>query len=687
MKTPSRVRAAALCLMMAAPFLARPASLLAQDAAVVEALAPMLSAEDARRWVLDAFDAGVRSPEPLVRRAAAMSLGRVGDLRGTPLLLPLLQDPDSTVQTAAAFALGLVRDTAAVSALIARLASQPAPSNPTAREIITALAKIGGRRASELVAAVLDNTATLSITTGRETLVQQAALESWRLGDDAPTRQLLALAHTDSDELRWRVTFALSQLQAPDASAALLEAVRDVHPLARAYAAKGLTAGYAATAHIEPDAVVQVLLRATSDEQASVRINAIRSLGTYHRPEVSDRVAGMLTDPMPNVQVAAVAAMGLSGGPVGVAQLSRIVRESKGSYAVQREALLGLSRISPDSFRAVAGPWGMSTRWTDRATVAEGWGRVAPGAGAGHPDFLKDADGRVVAAALKGWLSAVSGADSALLAASRGLLASGDVAVRSYAAEAIARAPQQSDLAPLAAAYKRSTTDSVTDAELAALDALRVLAEQSAESERAVNTEFLTAAPRPTDYTVRAWAESSWPAASRRWGPAYPIATGRTLEDYRELARRFVAVPEAPAAHPHIFIETDQRGVVEVELLGPDAPLTVVNFLTLLDRRFFDRGQWYRVIPNSVVQDGDPRGDGFGGPGYSIRDEINPARYDGYVLGMATSGPDTGASQFFLTLGPQPQFDGRYTVFGRVVGSPSTLLRVTQGDQIRLIRR
>jgi cyclophilin family peptidyl-prolyl cis-trans isomerase len=413
----------------------------------------------------------------------------------------------------------------------------------------------------------------------------------------------------------------------------------------------------------------------------------LRSLGTFGRPEVSDRVAGLLADPAFNVQVVAANALGLSGGPVAAAQLSRLMREGKGTFALQREALLGLSRASPDSFRAVSPAWSTSPRWPERAAAAEGWSRVAPGSATGHPDFLRDADGRVATAALQGWLSAVRGPDPALLNAARGLLANADLGVRSLAAEAIARAPEASDLAPLAAAYRLAARDSVPDAALAALEALRVLAAKSDESAAAVNAEFLTATPRPADYVVRAWAEAAWPAASRRWGAAFPITTGRTLEDYRELARRYVTVPESPTAHPHIFIETDQRGVVEVELLGPEAPLTVQSFLTLLDRRYFDRGRWHRVLPNFVVQDGDPRGDGWGGPGFSIRDEINPVRYDGYVVGIANSGPDTGSSQFFITLGPQPQLDGRYTVFGKVVGPPATLLRITQGDQIRVIRR
>ncbi len=202
-----------------------------------------------------------------------------------------------------------------------------------------------------------------------------------------------------------------------------------------------------------------------------------------------------------------------------------------------------------------------------------------------------------------------------------------------------------------------------------------------------MNRVFLSRTSRPADYVLRLWAEAAWPAAAQRWGPAFPLQTGRTLQDYREIASRFMAIPESPDAHPHVFIETDQRDVIEIELLGPEAPLTVVNFLTLMDRRFFDNGRWHRVVPGLVAQDGDPRGDGWGGPGYAIRDEINQRQFDGYQLGMALSGPDTGGSQFFLTLGAQPHLDGRFTVFGRVVGSPTSLLRVTQGDPIRLIRR
>jgi cyclophilin family peptidyl-prolyl cis-trans isomerase len=102
-----------------------------------------------------------------------------------------------------------------------------------------------------------------------------------------------------------------------------------------------------------------------------------------------------------------------------------------------------------------------------------------------------------------------------------------------------------------------------------------------------------------------------------------------------------------------------------------------------------DRHRWHRVVPNFVLQDGDTRGDGGGGPGYAIRDEINRIRYDRGVLGMALSGPDTGGSQFFITHSPQPHLDGGYTIFGRVVRGMDVADRVVQDEPIlemRIIR-
>src|SRR5947207_1190978 len=125
------------------------APLAAQEQSVIEQLAPVLAAEDARDFRPDLFRRVLVAPDSLVRRTAALGAGRIGDLRATSLVVPLLADPDTTVRVAAAFALGLLRDTAAVQPLVDRLTGLPGLDATTAAEAITALAKIGGPKAGE----------------------------------------------------------------------------------------------------------------------------------------------------------------------------------------------------------------------------------------------------------------------------------------------------------------------------------------------------------------------------------------------------------------------------------------------------------------------------------------------------------------------------------------------------------
>ena len=115
--------------------------------------------------------------------------------------------------------------------------------------------------------------------------------------------------------------------------------------------------------------------------------------------------------------------------------------------------------------------------------------------------------------------------------------------------------------------------------------------------------------------------------------------------------------------------------------------MTCLSFRQLADQGFYDGQSFHRIVPDFVVQGGDPRGDGAGGPGYSLRDELNLLRYEAGVLGMAHAGPDTAGSQFFLTVTPQPHLDGGYTVFGRVVEGEDLLRKWIQGQKIRRVYR
>ena len=273
-----------------------------------------------------------------------------------------------------------------------------------------------------------------------------------------------------------------------------------------------------------------------------------------------------------------------------------------------------------------------------------------------------------------------------MLARARALLAHPDPAVRSIAADLLGRHPDPEDVERLVQAYQRAENDPFNDARLSAVAALGAIAGASPTGRLRVATRFVGAVTRPTDYLVRRLADDTLPDAREAWGSALPIATGRTAAEYRDVARRWLAPALTGQRNPRVTLETD-RGTLEIELLPAEAPLTVAAFLGLVERRFFDGTRWHRVVPNFVVQDGDPRGDGWGGPGFVLRDEVNPVRYDVGTVGMALSGPDTGGSQYFITHSAQPHLDGIYTVFGRVAAGGAVLDAIAQGDRIRSIHR
>lgn len=132
---------------------------------------------------------------------------------------------------------------------------------------------------------------------------------------------------------------------------------------------------------------------------------------------------------------------------------------------------------------------------------------------------------------------------------------------------------------------------------------------------------------------------------------------------------------------------TTSRGEIELELSPEHAPNTVNNFVFLAREGFYDGVAFHRVIPDFMIQGGDPTGTGMGGPGYRFADEFegNPLRHETGVISMANAGPDTNGSQFFITHAPQPHLDGRHTVFGRVVRGQDVVDAIVQGDTIESV--
>ncbi len=131
-----------------------------------------------------------------------------------------------------------------------------------------------------------------------------------------------------------------------------------------------------------------------------------------------------------------------------------------------------------------------------------------------------------------------------------------------------------------------------------------------------------------------------------------------------------------------IAVVKTNKGDIHIELMVDRSPGSVANFLKLVDSGYYKNNFFHRVVPNFVIQCGCNRGDGWGGPDYTIRSELSNIGYrEGYV-GMASAGKDTEGSQWFITHSPTPHLDGRYTIFGKVVKGLDVVHKVRRGDKI-----
>ncbi len=138
---------------------------------------------------------------------------------------------------------------------------------------------------------------------------------------------------------------------------------------------------------------------------------------------------------------------------------------------------------------------------------------------------------------------------------------------------------------------------------------------------------------------------------------------------------------ETISRNPFIKIETI-KGDIKIQLFPEIAPFTVMSFIRLAEKGFFKGTYFHRIVPNFVIQGGDPEGTGWGGPGYSLRSEFSPVTFETGYVGMASSGKDTEGSQFFITQSPQPHLDGKYTLFGKVISGMEVVNRIQVDDKV-----
>jgi cyclophilin family peptidyl-prolyl cis-trans isomerase len=417
-----------------------------------------------------------------------------------------------------------------------------------------------------------------------------------------------------------------------------------------------------------------VLARLVGDVDPHVRINAVRSIGTYG-PPAKPALVYAAHDQDPNVRIAAAQSFGTVLNKDATDFSALWTADTSIVYRSSLLASAARAGLRPAELTS----WASSPDWRLRAAVASASGDTLDRgfAFSRTARLTQDPDPRVREAA---YAAIAPPAGLALEDTVHALLINGlhdsDFYVRATVLGALAERPTAADLSPVLTSYNLATRDSANDARLAAIQYVGALWKKDSTSLNATWRQHLAQIPVPADPLERA-AGKGFPVWAKWSGVP---ATPKPIAWYEGVVRAIV-MPVYAGKSINATIYT-VRGPIRLELFGTDAPITVWNFLSLARSGYYRNTRFHRVVPNFVAQDGDPRDDGNGGPGYSIRDEMNRHRYERGAVGMALSGPDTGGSQYFITHSPQPHLDGHYTVFGRVVRGFDVLDKIVQGDQI-----
>ena len=295
---------------------ALPAGAAGQDEAIVDLIARVLQSEDERLFDGATMAEAASHRDYVVRRRAALAIGRIGDPAGTPILLELLDDPAPVVRQDAAFAIGLAGDLSAFDRLREIvLGAGPADRDGLLLEAVTAIAKLQGRATVDFYEEFLVRWVGRAVAgdTPPPTVVQ-ALGEAWRLGAAAPVTLLLQYAEVQSDAGRQAAVYSLSRLRAKQAANTFLRVVDDRNPVICAWAVRALTADLADSAGLDRTATARWVTPLLEDPDAHVRVNALRTLGTYRDPAFTPLAINSLSDADPNVRAEALAVLGQLGG-------------------------------------------------------------------------------------------------------------------------------------------------------------------------------------------------------------------------------------------------------------------------------------------------------------------------------------------------------------------------------------
>jgi cyclophilin family peptidyl-prolyl cis-trans isomerase/HEAT repeat protein len=680
--------------------------------------------EDRRLAPQDSLTALLRHPDAHLRLAASRTAGLIGRSDVLPVLLENLEDPSATVVRQAAFSLGLLGDTAAVEAL-EKTAHDPHAATRVAalrglahlpHEGQALLAASAARDKEESMAAwdglrnltaSVDSTALhQALTAGLNRAETDILWRVLRCSERAMTLDLLPavapLARSAHPQVRVHAYRALSRLDDPRALAAVVAGGQNHGPFADRHRQRvdmallraiGSLAAHNLQLADDPD---DPEVRKTRDFLITTLITGAGDAHPHVAETALTAAAAVVEDsPLPDE-----AADQESLLPVWRIRLARAARShlAHETPAVRAAAITAWARLRG----AGAGP--VLVTLLDREKSVQSQVALVDAISRVHPrplDILgqmchpeADTSVPVRTAALSGLARAVTDRPETVSTSRiRDLLTAGaahdDFVVAATSAELLGDFPHRLSLIALAELWDAAAGPEKADLQLAVLASVGKLGARIGELDRpeghleSLFQVILRESFDVPDFRVRDRARQ------------VALETGLLPEELipsrGSLKATLPAVVRA-AAQPPVTLPFDAsrvrcvtpRGDFIITLKVEEAPNTCASFLHLIRQGFYDDLIFHRVVPDFVVQGGCPRGDGWGGPGYTIRSEWSRLPFQRQAVGIAHSGKDTGGSQFFVTLSEQPHLDGRYTVFGEVTRGMDVVDQLTVGDTFRL---
>lgn len=640
----------------------------------IEVLARIVVLEDSRSLGSGALLSFLRHEDPSVRRRAALAAGRIGDRLATTALIEGLKDKEVEVRRAAALALGWIGTEEAVEPLRLALNDQDPAMRGRAAE---AIGRIGPKSLGPAIAEAFRRA--LPKTPGGVLRIR---------GDD-PGRaddpwielrlQLIALARLkDADSLAsaiigseshpfvdwWVCVWAASRASDPKLTPILLAGATAEDPYIRSLAARGLGA-------LKDPSHLGVVRRLAEDREAAVAREALRAAALIGGLE-AHAITALHLDAS-NLGLRREALLAVATLPPTSALRPRVIENAGHPDPwVRSAAWTALIRIDAEDVGLVLSTIGPDNDWRVRQSVAAALADVLGERAAPLLlPMLADDDARVLSAVLLA-LSRARGADAAPTLLDH--VAHADMGVRAAAVLG---------LSSLRGGGGKQLSDGLSrafDASLGDPDVkTRILIVEAAAQHR--GTENLSLLRR---------IAGSDPARVVRHRALEALGEGVAAADRSALriadARRLVSIYEVGGMpfSPRVIVTT-RHGTIEMALDLVDAPLTSMSFVRLAQSGFYNGLTFHGVAPGFVAQGGDPRGDGYGGPGFSLRSEYSGRPIGRGAVGMATLGKDTGGSEFFIALEPRPDLDGEYTQFAQVLSGMEVAERIRPGDLIQKI--